>query len=285
MDQLSQTKDKVWVRLLKPGGEYPIGCFKHRDATYYPSEEVVFIATKEPPHSFSEVAIWGSAEIRLLGTLALSIPEGGGRVTFTPWGADYVPELPSISDLSSKNVIHLCVEFAKRLCALHEESNQKPYILFNAQRSDKTIEYQLYENIDPEWGLLMRGLYTLLKSQTLIHTDLYVCMEEAFMNLQISREAALQIICEHLRSTGNPKATTRDVYNYIRSNFILGDELVQDLESQSESWVETKHPRNPFAEDYAPWLIADDVFEPYDALISIYRHIVLDEPGRSSMLP
>lgn len=285
MDQISQIKDRVWVRLLKPGGEYPIDCFKHRDALYYPSEDVVFIATKELPYSVSEVAIWGRAEIRLLGTLALSIPEGGGRVTFTPWRCDYIPELLVISDLSSDSVVHSCVEFAKQLLASNEESNKNPYILFNAQRSDKNIEYQLYENIDPEWGLLMRGIYTLLKSQTLIHADPYVCMEEAFMNLQISREAALQIIRDHLRSTGNPKATTRDVYNYIRSNFILGAPLVRDLELQSESWVETKHPMNPFAEDYAPWLMADDVFEPYDALVSIYRHIVLDEPGRSSMLP
>jgi hypothetical protein len=284
MDQLSRTEDRVWIHLLKPGEEYPSDCFKHRDALYYPSEEVVFIATKETSYHVSEVAIWRSAEVRLLGTLALSIPEGGRRVTFIPWGGDYVPELTSNSDLSSKNVIHLCAEFAKRLRVLHEESNQKPYVLFNAQRSDTTTEHQLYENIDLEWGLLMRGLYTLLKSQIIIHTDLYICMEEAFMNLQISREAAIQIICEHLRCTGNPKATTRDVYDYIRSNFVLGAELAQDLELQNESWIETKHPRNPFAEDYAPWLIADDVFEPYDALISIYRHIVLGEPGGSSML-
>ena len=281
----SSQPDKVWVRLLRPRSEYPVGCFKHRDALYYPSEDVVFIATKEPPYGVSEVAIWGSAEIRLLGTLALSVPEGGGRITFIPWYCGYIPGLPVISDLSSDNVILSCVEFAKQLLASNEESNRNPYILFNAQRSDKNIEYQLYENIDPEWGLLMRGLYTLLKSQTLILTDPYVCMEEAFMNLQISREAALQIICDHLRSTGNPEATTRDVYNYIRSNFILGDPLVRDLELQKESWVETKHPMNPFVEDYAPWLRADDVFEPYDTLVSIYRHIVLDETGRSSMLP
>ena len=35
--------------------------------------------------------------------------------------------------------------------------------------------------------------------------------EEVFMNLKISREAALQIIREHLQYIGNPKPSQRDL--------------------------------------------------------------------------
>jgi len=283
---LPSEDNAVWVRLLRPGFEYPTHGFKHHDALYYPSEEVVFLVTKrKPPYGynvFTEVAIWMPEEIRLLGTLALSIPEGGGRVTFAPWHSSVIPEIPIDSDLSSDNIIASCLEFAIQLHASSEDANRSPYILREVNRSDPDVEYNLFENIDLEWGLLLRGLYTLLKSQLLIHANF---MEEAFVNLQISREAAFQIIREHLEYTGNPNPSQRDVYNYIRLNFQMGEPLVKDLEMQHDSWLETKHPLSPFGAGWASSLMADDVFEPYDPLISIYRHIVLDEPGRSSMLP
>lgn len=277
----------VWVRLLRSGFEYPANAFKHCDALYYPSEDAVFLVTKRrssylSDNVFTEVALWASEEVRLLGTLALSIPEGGGRVTFAPWYSSVIPEIPISADLSSDNVIAACLEFAIQLRASNEDANKDPYILRVFNRSHSDVEYYLFENIDPEWGLLLRGLYTLLKSQLLIHANF---MEEAFMNLQISREAAFQIIREHLQYMGNPKPIQRDLYKYIRLNFQMGEPLVKDLEMQHDSWIETKHPLSPFGDGWASSLMADDVFEPYDPLISIYRHIVLDEPGRSSMLP
>jgi len=278
-------KNEVTLCLLRSEYEYPIGVFKHHDALYYPSEEAVFIVTKDAYPDTSEVSIWWPEQVRLLGTLTLSIPEGGGRVTFEPWNrGEAIPELPTSSDLSSDNIISVCLDFAMRLRASIEDTHSNPYILRKKCRSDSDVEYKLFENIDLEWALLMRGLYTLLKSQLLISSKPGLFMEEAFMNLQISLEAALQIICDHLSSTGTQKANKQDAYNYIRLNFELGDPLIKVLERQKESWIQTKHPRNPFVEDYVPWLWADDVYEPYEFLISIYRHIVLDEPGRSSML-
>jgi len=277
--------NKVWVRLLKPGVDYPSGCFKHPDALYYPSERVVFLVTKHHYTGYSEVVAWSLEETRLLSTLVLSIPEGGRSIIpYTPWRCRIIPQLPIDSDLSTDNVIDSCVEFAIQLLTQNNELNVKQYTLCNTQRSDFSTEHKLYENIDPEWAVLMRGLYTLLKSWMIINIKDYQLMEEAFMNLQISREAAINIIRDHLRYNKNPKANVKDVYNYIRLNFKLGEYLVEDLDMQNESWLLTKHPNNPFVEDYAPWLWADDVYEPYNGLISIYRHIVLDEPGRSSML-
>ncbi len=277
----------VCVRLLRPGFEYPARVFKHHDTLYYPSEDAVFLVTKRQSSNcgsdvFTEVAIWKPEEIRLLGTLTLSIPEGGGRVTFAPWYFSLIPEIPIDSDLSSDNIIAACLEFAIQLYASNEYANRSPYILREVNRSDPDVEYNLFENIDLEDGLLLRGLYALLKSQLLIHANF---MEEAFMNLQISREAAFQIIRQHLQYIGNPKPSQRDICNYIRLNFQMGEPLVKDLEMQHESWLETKHPLSPFGAGWTSSLMADDVFEPYDPLISIYRHIVLDEPGRSSMLP
>lgn len=285
---LISDKDAIEVRLLRPGFEYPNRSFKHHDALYYPSEDAVFIVTKRRPSNYganvyTEVAIWMPEEIQLLGTLALSIPEGGGRVTFAPWYRSSIPEIPITSNLASDDMLAACLESAIQLYASHKDENRSPYVLRETNRSDSDVEYNLFENIDPKDGLLLRGLYTLLKSQLLINSDLDF-MEEAFMNLQISREAVFRIIRKHLQYIGNPKPSEQDVYDYIRLNFQMGEHLVKFLEEQYDSWLETKHPLSRFGAEWASSLMADDVLEPYDALISIYRHIVLDEPGRSSML-
>jgi len=54
------------------------------------------------------------------------------------------------------------------------------------------------------------------------------------------------------------------------------------LEEQYEKWIETKHPLSVYGSGWAPSLFVEDISETYDALISIYRHIVLGEPGGSS---
>ena len=87
---LPSEDNTICVRLLRPGFEYPTGVFKHHDALYYPSEDAVFLVTKRRSSNYgddvyTEIAIWDPDEIRLLGTLTLSIPEGGGWITFAPW--------------------------------------------------------------------------------------------------------------------------------------------------------------------------------------------------------
>jgi len=277
----------VCVRLLRPGFEYPACGFKHHDALYYPCEDAVFLVTKRQPSNYgdgvyTEVAIWNPDEIRLLGTLTLSVPEGGGIVVFAPWHVSLLPHIPLNSDLSSDNIIESCLEAAIALRAENEQSNRNKYILRTVNRSDPNIEKDLFENIDLGDSILMRGLYTLIKSSLLMHA--YDFMEEAFMSLQISREAALQIIREHLHFSGNPNPSYRDAHDYIRSHFQMGEALVEYLEEQHEKWVEIKHPMSVYGAEWAPSLLADDIYETYECLISIYRHIVLGEPGRSSLL-
>lgn len=291
---LESQSSAVLVRLLHPGYGYPMHpkyecskqLFKHKDALYYPSEEVVFLVTKRIPSNlgdiFTEVALWAPEEIRLLGTLALSTPEGGGRVTFAPWYSSIIPDMSVDSNLSSDDTIAACLDFAIQLRTSNKDKNSDLYMLREIYRSDSDVERKLFENIDPEDGILLRGLYALLKSQLLISAFF---MEEAFMNLQISREASFQIIRQHLQYIGNSKPSQQDIYTYIRLNFQMGEALVESLKMDHEKWIETKHPLSPFGAGWTSSLWADDVFEPYDPLISIYRHIVLDEPGRSSMLP
>jgi hypothetical protein len=288
----------VNVHLLKPGFEYPERSFTRRDALYYPSRDIVFIATK-PSSShegevYSEVAIWEPDEIRLLGTLTLSVPENGGWVAYCPWDLSFtsspvVPHLPNTLDLSSDDGILSCLDYARSLLAQKLEETSSSYIFRSQQslpRSDAETERQLFENIDPLNSLLIRGLYHLIKCPLLLFTypSYPMFSEEAFINLQISTEAALQIIRERLRTKESSNPSIEDVHKYIQSNFDQGLSWVEYLEEQYEKWIETKHPLSVYGSGWAPSIFAEDISETYSALISIYRHIVLGEPGGSSRL-
>ncbi len=284
--------NSVQVRLLRPGYEYPADSFKHHDALYYPSEDVVFIATKISSDYnddiFTEIAIWTPDEIRLLGTLTLSVPENAGWVSYTPWDSSSpVPHIPPNANLSSDDTILSCLEWALGLRSQKEETSRIPYVLRSQRslpRSDSQTENAIFENIDLTNSLLMRGLYTLMKCPLLIqaYSDYPMFMEEAFIDLQISSEAAIEIIRERLHTGGNLHPSKKDVYDYIHSYFDQKSLWVEYLEEQYEKWIETKHPLSRYGSEWAPSLVAEDVFETYGTLISIYRHIVLGEPGGSS---
>jgi len=285
----------VNVHLLRPGFEYPEKIFKHRDALYYPSKDIVFIATK-PSSShddiFTEVAIWEPDEIRLLGTLTLSVPDNGGWVGYFPWDFSFtaiptVPHIPVTVDLSSDDAISSCLDYARGLLAKKREKSTISYVLRSQQslpRSDAQTEKELFDNIDPSNSLLIRGLYHLIKCPLLIkaYPDYPMFMEESFINLQISTEAAIQIIRERLRNEGNSHPSKKEIYEYINSHFTQDVSWVEYLEEQYEKWIETKHPVSLYGTGWAPSLLAEDIYETYGTLISIFRHIVLGEPGGSS---
>lgn len=293
-----ESQNNVLFRLLLPECAYLPDCFKRHDALYYPSEDVVFIVTKQQ-HSkyldnvYTEIAVWNPGEIRLLGALTLSVPEGGGVIVFVPFLRPIdlsIISIPFSADLSSDTTISSCLEFANRFLTPYADSDRILYELSAVTCSASNVVNALFDNIDPSDGILMRGLYTLMKSQLLVHKsqDL-LChnffMEEAFINLQVSREAALQKIRERLHSLGNPNPSYRDAHNYIRSNFQMGKALAKYFEMQHESWIEAKHPISVYGTEWAPTLSVDDIYATYGPLVSVYRHIILGEPGRSSMLP
>jgi len=259
----------VKIQLLRPGYEYPENTFEHRDALYYPSKDIVFIATKISSgiddDVYTEVATWNPDEIRLLGTLTLSIPENGGWVAYYPWSFSFIaiptlPYIPVTTDLSSDNAISLCLEYVRGLLDKKLEPTKNSYILRSQQslpRSEAQIENRLFENIDPTNSLLIRGLYHLIKCPSLIAVfpNESMFMEEAFMDLQISTEAAFKIIRERLCDGGNPHPSKKDIHEYINSNFTRHGEWVEYLEEQHEKWIETKQPVSEYASGWAPSLL------------------------------
>jgi hypothetical protein len=261
------TNSNVVVRVFEPLTEYVLPGFRHRDAIYAPDAEVVFAATRQIHDALeyvtTEVATLLPEEVRLCATLALSVPEGRGIAAFVPSVSDTIA-LDSATDLSDPGSVARCRKSAIELL----KQNRRPkreYEFRDAERSDSETEKRIFEAIDVEDGVLIRGLYTLLKSQALVGCDLTLFMEEAFMNAQISREAALQLIREHLQATGRPNASFADAHDYIRRSFDLGEPLAKFFEDLHEKWVETKHPFSSVGEEWAPSIWADDVTTRTDA--------------------
>ena len=127
--------------------------------------------------------------------------------------------------------------------------------------------------------MIIRGLYHLIKCPLLIDNRLFA--EEAFINLQISTEAAFHIIRERIRNSGISHPSISEVYDYIESHFTPNASWVDYLEEQYQKWIDTKHPASNVSY-WVPSLFADDVMETYEVLISIYRHILIGEVGGSS---
>ncbi len=279
----------IWIHALQPRFEYLSCNFIHNDAIYYPSKDIVFLATKKKPISeygydvYTEASLWTLEEIRLLASITLSVPEDQGQfIVFAPWYCTGLPSTPISVDLSSPKTLDLCKEFAIALHSEHQLLERDSYRLFDLDCVDTNVISALFNKLDPTNGILIRGLYCLMKSELLRKAADYF-MEDVFFNLQISREAALLIIIERLRKLGKSNPNYKDAHNYIRSNFLLGEELSEYLEDQHKLWIKAKHPINRYGTQWAPGLTSDDVYETYGCLVSIYRHLILNEPGRSSL--
>jgi hypothetical protein len=269
----------VFIRIYQPD-LHRATPFLHTDALYLPSGDFVVSVVrqdrKNQAGNVSEMVWLYPEEVRLLATLALAIPEGHGSLRFAPLarvGVEWPQDLP----LSSAEAVGRFEGRARELAAEH---NLGPYELHEWRCSDHDWQVQVFEAIDPSDGLLIRGLHCLLKANRLAgHPELAA---EGYMNVSISREAALELIRQRLHAEGNPAPSFRDAHVYLSANFQAGRPLADFLLYQHDLWVETKHPNSQFGPVWMPQLMADDLYETYEALVSVYRHILSGELGRST---
>jgi hypothetical protein len=275
----------VQLRIYEPGPAYPHGWFLSREGVYVATEDVVFTAYKRKirrRRSLKSDYAWVEPEeIRILAAVALSVPEGRGAAGFAPhWGyriVDLPKPLRLAGSACTSRLIDAAVSHAREVYG-----SEVGYELRNVESSGVAFQQDLFASIDPRDQLLIRGLYTLLKSWHLARLPNGSFLEEALMNLQISREAALEILREVLLSKGLSNPSFKDAHDYLHRNFIKGKYLARAFSDLHHLWVWTKHPNSAVGPFWSPPMMADDVFHTYGALVSVYRHILTGEPGRVS---
>jgi hypothetical protein len=212
------------------------------------------------------------AEVRLLASLALSIPKDMGILSFVPSEIERVLDLPNDVHLSDPQSLDSLRTAAEQLCLSVDPPNE--LYEMRSDSIDRSDQVAILEAIQYSNNVLMRGLYCMLKSTHLFVTRMFG--EEAFMNIQIAREAALELVRDRI---GGQSVSYADAHSYIRSNFKHGDGLAEFLEDQHDRWVATRHPRSRHGEFWTPPLMVDDYFGTHGAVVTLFRHLLLKEPG------
>ena len=270
------------IRAYQPDADYEATSYIHPDALYLADQTFVVTVVRSSfadlGESWPEMFWLLPAEVRLLASIALAVPEGYGGVSFVPTPTHTRISIPAGAELDSVETLQYLRSEAARVCApLLGEQPLYQLRSVTPQTADRTA---LFKSIDLSDALLMRGLYCLLKSQHLIRTEMFG--EEAVMNVQIAREAALELIRRRLRANGSKDPSYADAHAYIRDNFRKGQYLASFLEEEHDLWIAVRHPESRFGSFWTPPLMLNHWSASYFTLISIYRHLLLNERGRAT---
>lgn len=136
-----------------------------------------------------------------------------------------------------------------------------------------SVHRNIYENIDDQDHLLIRGLATWLKSSMLYSHSAFG--EEANYPLWISLDASLAIVFEALQATGVANPSALDAQNFVHDAFGEKRSGLKYFEEFYEDRIMTMHPRNRFGTfAFAP-IGHDDFYWLHNGLREVYRYVVL----------
>lgn len=211
-------------------GLHRAGPFLHAEATYLASTDFVATVVKQDWRNqrgnVSEMVWLYPEEVRLLATLALAIPEGRGSLRFAPLDRGAL-DWPLSRPLSSDDFIGVATAEAQALAVQHGSASIE---LGAWETASEEWQLRVFEAIDLSDELLIRGLHCLLKANRLAGDREFSA--EGYMNVSISREAALELIRRRLQAKGHSSPSFRDAHDYVTANFRLGEQLANQLAYQ-----------------------------------------------------
>lgn len=266
---------------MKTRGFYPNTSFSNKDTLYYTDKrsEWVYSAVRynnqDEQYRKSDLGWAYPSELRLWSTLALSIPEGEGKIILYPYDQPIlIKDKDFTLDISNDDRF---IKFVNKLLYEKIEGispyfNRKHYD-FHHYDFDKTLQESIYSQISLDDQLLLRGLSCLIKSSLLMGN--YLFSEEAAILIFISLEAALTIINNRLIESGLQNPNYDDIYAYVHNN--VNEYFPSYYQECYENRILLIHPENKYGLNSIPPLEADDYFDTYDSLISFYRFILLGE--------
>ncbi len=145
---------------------------------------------------------------------------------------------------------------------------------FNTNVKNLERQFQLFNAINTENKLLIRGLDSLLKSNALYcHPQFLI---EACSLLHISMEASYHLVCEKAELNDlKPKLKVKKAQEYLSKIFGNDYEGQKYFESYYEDRIKIVHPINRFGLYSQPPIEPDDFFDLYEDLISLYTYLVV----------
>lgn len=284
------------VRLLSPLGLYPnTSLIVGNSIAHFMDDISLMIAPIDNTESeYSDVAWLKLNEIRLLSSILLSIDEG--MLLFHPHPHLHYIRISDeviISDILDLLCSHLFQAIAKpdtyQEVRGHRLVVKNPYNMHSSiglpVAGEPKYRYRnncinndslskLHAKIDITDKLTMRALATLLCSSLLMcYPHL---LEEAINSTFISLDASFSMVQRRLKELGNPSPSSKDASEFISKVFNTEgpEKYFQDY---YESRIMAFHPSSRFGEFAHSPVIADDCYDLFDSLISVYRYLICGE--------
>jgi len=281
------------LRAYSPLGFYPSAGFCHPEGCFFIDESLIFSAVQFNPVKLADYdpeREWISpAEIRLLGSMSLTIPEGSGVVYGYPDPVGYRIENGALDDITGEDFMiqakeALCRELGMRNSGFWTTVPVPPMFggppcEFNTAAWPPAEQHEFFNTIDVEDHLLIRGLGALLKGWILNRHHLF--HTEACISLHITIEASRDIILRKLRaSVSNPSDV--DAANYLARAFGEPESTEHYFAGFYADRIKSVHPMSRYGTYPEPPLAADDFFDLYHWLWLAYRFLIAGKvPSRS----
>ncbi len=284
------------VRLLSPLGLYPNkSVIVGNSIAHFGDDISLIIAPIDDVESeYSEVAWLNLNEIRLLSSMLLSIDDG--MLLLHPHPHFHYIRISNevrVSDILDLLCSHLFQAIADP--DTYQESRGHRFLVKNPYNMHGSIglpvvgepKYRYRDNcinndvlsklhaqIDVTDKLTMRALATLLRSSLLMcYSHL---LEEAINSTFISLDASFSMVQRRLKELGNPSPSSKDASEFISKVFNTeGPEKY--FQCYYESRIMAFHPSSRFGEFAHSPVIADDCYDLFDSLISVYRYLICGE--------
>lgn len=284
----------VCVRLLSPAGFYATSAeFRTEDAAIYLSPQICAVLTKFSPithpdkYFYSEVEYLSAFEIRALAAPFLAKKHDTGAVSLYPVTECYRHPDTSL-DLSKMKVLRT---LTRGLCdsitadnysvAIHLPpcKGGRPYDLDSYAEIDRRRLGRLYNKIDFEDHLLIRGLGSLLKGAMLrCHREF---MEHACMALWVSLDASFRMVLREMKKDGyvNPSAK--------EAGELLDDIFDNEYDSGGyfadfyEERIKTMHPESRYGIYPAAPLNYDEYSQLEASLRTVYELLITGHIDKS----
>jgi len=257
------------VRILSAKGSYPNLTLVRPDAIYKATSSLVYtVVPSEPTTEFgySELQWADVGEIRFWGAVAFAISEGQGFYSFYPVGEGYEY---ARSAWVQRMTPDLADRLAERLAAAgppqeHELHWQRPNVAEVSALHDALLQAD---------KVLLRGVNCYLKAHMLWKHAWF--MEEMGINLYIALEAGLSTMRRTFSAQAKRDVSYREVKDHIRETFTCGDALVDFWDDCRDDRHIAIHPDCDLGPEvmHPPW--ADDLYEMFDPMLSLYRYILI----------
>lgn len=255
---------------------------------------VVYYEPYPEKELYSELQWLTVAEIRTYGALMLGVDRERGYSAFYPH-----PIRLSLECQPGDDAIAWAKEFIKPLLIekLREDGFHDPNSAVEAkniyqslkdislppvaggpaydlrkQVVDYELAEELFEAIDPEDVIVIRGVATYIKAAMLhFHHQFF---EEALNTLYISLEASFRIVLGILEAAGNPAPTSKDAATFIRDALHDHRQIERYFEEDYERRIISFHPESRLGNYPYPPMSAEDYYDLFVELQEVYQYLL-----------